>query len=864
MKFTFSLFVFFQLFLSLSSAQLFEDFESGSLSSYALEPVVVELESGPWVFHQSLLGTDDRDRKVGEQAPRLRASGGVSGSITMGFDKPNGAGLVRFLYANSNFFGDEGGLLQLQYSSDQGENWIDAGEELEAIDSFQLAEISVNVAGDIRFRIAHRGGNRMNIDEFEVTDFAEEPTISVLRGNTQLANNATLDLGIASLGFAKVQPLTIRNLGNEPLEIQDILISGDNYDVQYETSQSQVEPGSSIVIEVVFISQQTGFSEGELTINSNADNHPVFTLSLIAEGFERDVIPISEARSQTPGSRVSVSGWITAYDELRGPVFFDDLTGGLGWFNDELMPQEGSFGFNASIGDSIVVSGTLVEENPIPGQPGTGMLKISGDDFEYEVFPQSNRLIEPIPISINQLVNSDFSGRLVRVNSASFSQSGTFVNETTYTISDRTSDNGRYGVKTGTGVAGNGIPSQRSGLIGIVFRNSGTNELISRGIFDIDENAYVYPGDDIPQNQTLDVVTWNIEWFGSTSSGPSNIQLQVDNVKTVIENLNADVYAFQEISSNQVFNQLVSELEGYSGRIANYSQTQKTAYVYKTDVIEILNFGLLTTGQNSNDWAGRLPFWIFFSAMIDEEEIEVHTYNIHAKAFSDQTSYNQRVNSSTSLKSFLDTNRPNQNVLFLGDYNDFVTSSTIGGDNPSPYQNFMQDPAYAVLTSTLETAGFASFRFTSMIDHITVTNDLIEAHIDGAQRVDDTSTYISNYLNTTSDHFPVLTRFYFGSSTSVEDEDDDIPQKVSLSQNYPNPFNPSTTIQFELSNNEQVTLIVYDVTGRKVATLLNGEHRSSGVHTVSFNAGNLASGMYLYRLSLSNGVSITNKMMLVK
>jgi hypothetical protein len=90
-----------------------------------------------------------------------------------------------------------------------------------------------------------------------------------------------------------------------------------------------------------------------------------------------------------------------------------------------------------------------------------------------------------------------------------------------------------------------------------------------------------------------------------------------------------------------------------------------------------------------------------------------------------------------------------------------------------------------------------------------------------------------------------------------------VPAAFSLSQNYPNPFNPSTHIDFTLATAAKVTLEVFDVLGRHVATLITGENRGAGKHSVTFNAAGLASGVYLYRLSTGTAVA-TAKMMLLK
>ena len=79
-----------------------------------------------------------------------------------------------------------------------------------------------------------------------------------------------------------------------------------------------------------------------------------------------------------------------------------------------------------------------------------------------------------------------------------------------------------------------------------------------------------------------------------------------------------------------------------------------------------------------------------------------------------------------------------------------------------------------------------------------------------------------------------------------------VPETVVLEGNYPNPFNPQTTIRFGLPASAQVSLTVYDMTGRAVANLISGQ-MAAGTHEVNFDAANLPSGMYLYRLSTPAG-----------
>jgi len=100
-------------------------------------------------------------------------------------------------------------------------------------------------------------------------------------------------------------------------------------------------------------------------------------------------------------------------------------------------------------------------------------------------------------------------------------------------------------------------------------------------------------------------------------------------------------------------------------------------------------------------------------------------------------------------------------------------------------------------------------------------------------------------------------------STSVTAVDDfNQPLSFTLEQNYPNPFNPSTSIEYTIPKSGLVTLKVYDVLGREVATLVNGQNES-GKHTVEFDASNLNSGVYFYKIESGNFFA-TKKMILVK
>ncbi|NUM73264.1 T9SS type A sorting domain-containing protein, partial [candidate division KSB1 bacterium] len=121
------------------------------------------------------------------------------------------------------------------------------------------------------------------------------------------------------------------------------------------------------------------------------------------------------------------------------------------------------------------------------------------------------------------------------------------------------------------------------------------------------------------------------------------------------------------------------------------------------------------------------------------------------------------------------------------------------------------------------------------------------------------------FYNLVNSDYWALLNFLSGEIVGVEERDADaaVPARFLLSQNYPNPFNPSTTIRFELTKNSPVTLKVYNAVGQLVTTLLEARPFAPGRYTVNWNAGDLTSGVYFYKLEAAGTVQ-SKKMTLVK
>jgi len=112
----------------------------------------------------------------------------------------------------------------------------------------------------------------------------------------------------------------------------------------------------------------------------------------------------------------------------------------------------------------------------------------------------------------------------------------------------------------------------------------------------------------------------------------------------------------------------------------------------------------------------------------------------------------------------------------------------------------------------------------------------------------------------------IVINIFGDKATAIDVSRETIPQTFQLSQNYPNPFNPGTSIRYQVVGTTHVRLAIYDVLGREVATLVN-EEKPAGTYEAIFNASNLSSGTYFYRLTATSptgGFVLTKKMILLR
>ena len=276
------------------------------------------------------------------------------------------------------------------------------------------------------------------------------------------------------------------------------------------------------------------------------------------------------------------------------------------------------------------------------------------------------------------------------------------------------------------------------------------------------------PSPIVPADGRLEAVTWNIEWFGSYSRGPSNELQQLENVARVMDSLRADLYAFQEIYSQEVLDDLLGRLSGYRGFVAPHVDwQQKMAFVYNTQAIDSVSSGAVMQGQSEYDWAGRLPLFFSFRYRYADHNIPVYAVVIHAKANTGddadkKEAYERRVRAADSLFAYLQDQHPDARVLLLGDYNDDVDESIYNGQ-PTPYDEFTASTDYRVITGSLSQQGRSSYLpggGTDLIDHIAASNELIDYYNTSSEQIFfDALDFIPDFESTTSDHLPVWATF---------------------------------------------------------------------------------------------------------
>lgn len=267
----------------------------------------------------------------------------------------------------------------------------------------------------------------------------------------------------------------------------------------------------------------------------------------------------------------------------------------------------------------------------------------------------------------------------------------------------------------------------------------------------------------IGSDTTLDVGTWNVEWFGDSLNGPSNEVNQLKNVTEVINNMDLDVLGLCEISNPGYWAKLQANLPQYGAVITTYTQTQKTALMYKKSMFRLLYSKSILLAFDYEFASGRFPLEVALESQWGSKKDTLYFWVIHLKANTGSTSekltsYSRREKAAEELKNYLDPKKSWKGMV-LGDWNDDLDASIVSG-KASPFLTWRSDTNYVFPSYRLSLAKQKSTAsYSEMIDHVCVTASLKDNFLSNQSGVMVGDSYIASYRLNTSDHYPVWAKF---------------------------------------------------------------------------------------------------------
>ncbi len=319
--------------------------------------------------------------------------------------------------------------------------------------------------------------------------------------------------------------------------------------------------------------------------------------------------------------------------------------------------------------------------------------------------------------------------------------------------------------------------------------NKGFGGTVSFGAVGVQVQRPDLSGSSLPEYLTLDVVNWNLEWFGG-SLGPADDDRQMFYAGKVMDSLNADIYVLQEIVDTARLGALARSLQNgpYEYAVSmyasnsnnqlngNWSSGQKLAYIYrKTFFSNVVARGFTQFSNRSDNyynWAnGRYPFLLESDVTIDGITKKIIFLSVHGKAeLGDMNDYLRRKGASDLMYDSLNVVYPTNHVLIAGDYNDDLdqTISSRYPGSPTPYVAFMSDQLrYSPLSYWNTIRGDNSYiGYPNMVDHSIASNEMQADYVPFSCVVrKDVETLVPFYSQDLSDHYPIQSRFYFRQSS---------------------------------------------------------------------------------------------------
>ena len=277
----------------------------------------------------------------------------------------------------------------------------------------------------------------------------------------------------------------------------------------------------------------------------------------------------------------------------------------------------------------------------------------------------------------------------------------------------------------------------------------------------------------IGSGDRLDIASWNIEWFGDASNGPSSEVTQLNNAAALIKNADLDLWGLCEISNAAYWADLQQQLPDYGAVISTWSQSQKTALLYKKSDFTLLWSKHILQVYDYEFASGRLPLEVGLGCTLNGKYDTLVAWVIHLKANTGSstakaTAWDRRKRAMEAMKAYILDQGAVKGVV-LGDWNDDLDKS-IFSNYATPFSAWMADTSFAMVSYPLSVSGQRStVSYSDMIDHQAATPALKPFWVKDSSAVLYADKYISGYGNNTSDHYPVYAHYYWNlPNASVE------------------------------------------------------------------------------------------------
>ncbi|HKJ32321.1 MAG TPA: CHRD domain-containing protein [Balneolales bacterium] len=568
----------------------------------------------------------------------------------------------------------------------------------------------------------------------------------------------------------------------------------------FETNLASIDP----------VLQQAGLPVGmSITLYHRvitSDGSKITTGTGLSVTLTRGVVDytIRQAREARDGTQVNIKGIVTrtygAFTRVQDTSGAITIYQTSGTFYDAV--QNGSI----AMGDSLAITGTTSEMD---------YLKVidQGDLSSYTVLSRYNKLPTPLRIDLKKIAENgeEYESELIRVQGLKFATTGTFAASTTYNITDKSDNSGTVILRTpssfdGT-IAGASIPDTSAIFVGVLSQSSTT----------LDTAGYQL-------QPVLDTDVYDASYVqiihNAADPAADSVDIYVNGIRKVHNLRFRDATKFLELPGDRDL--LVGVAPGNS---ISVSDTLKS-FTYK-----------LTTGHN---------YVLIADGVIDTTKFAANPDGL-------STAFNIFVRDSAR-----------QEAVDQSKFDFFAVHGVT--DAPTVDITVSGGPLLVNNLSYSEITTYGSVNPVNYVINITDANDntaIVKAfNVDASVLAGKSAVVLaSGFLNPANNQngpdLRLLVVFADGSTaepainTAIGDEPvSTLPSDFKLLGNYPNPFNPTTTIKYDLPQAADVTLSVYDILGRKVMTMELGKVSAGANRAIQLNAMNLASGMYIYRITV--------------